>query len=571
MQLSAAAKRLLLVSTILGSGIALLDTSVVNVALPTLQHDLGGGLAAQQWVANAYLLTLGSLILVGGSLGDLFGPRRVFAVGVGCFAATSLLCALAPSIELLVAGRALQGVASALMTPGALAIIVSSFPEDERGAAIGSWTAWIAIAAVIGPVVGGGLLAIASWRWIFLINVPFAGLCLALLARVGSAGTVMVGTPARGEPGSRLPFHQHVDVLGGVLCAAGLAGVVFALIEQPRLGFASAAVLGPGLAGIAALGGFLAHEARAPAPMLTLSLFSRRNFAAGNAETFVIYGGLGTVLFFLGLFLQQVAGYSPLRAGLATVPTTVVMFALSRRIGSLATRLGPRRFMAGGPLLMAIGVALMLGLGPHVNYLTDLLPALVIFALGLSVTVAPLTAAVLTGVEEEHAGIASGINNAIARLGGLLATAAVGAVVAGYFAGALDARLPTRGLSPAGRQEVAAAKRLTLGRPSTAGLNAAEATQIVSAARSASVSAFHLGVGIAAVLAALGGLIAAAGIQDPGRRRYEETAPDAGANSSARSTRASPAGAPSAASSESRANACTHSADDRVTRLLDAL
>lgn len=557
MQLSPAAKRLLLVSTILGSGIALLDTSVVNVALPTLQHDLGGGLAAQQWVANAYLLTLGSLILVGGSLGDLFGPRRVFGVGVGCFAATSLLCALAPSIDLLVAGRALQGVASALMTPGALAIIVSGFPEDERGAAIGSWTAWIAIAAVIGPVVGGGLLAIASWRWIFLINVPFAGLCLALLARV--------------EPGSRLPFHQHVDVLGGVLCAAGLAGVVFALIEQPRLGFASAAVLGPGLAGIAALGGFLAHEARAPAPMLTLSLFSRRNFAAGNAETFVIYGGLGTVLFFLGLFLQQVAGYSPLRAGLATVPTTVVMFALSRRIGALATRLGPRRFMAGGPLLMAIGVALMLGLGPHVNYLTDLLPALVIFALGLSVTVAPLTAAVLTGVEEEHAGIASGINNAIARLGGLLATAAVGAVVAGHFAGALDARLPTRGLSPAGRQQVAAAKRLTLGRPSTAGLNAAEATQIVSAARSASVSAFHLGVGIAAVLAALGGLIAAAGIQDPGRRRYEETAPDAGANSSARSTRASPAVAPSAASSESRANAGTHSADDRVTRLLDAL
>lgn len=416
MQLSVAAKRLLLVSTILGSGIALLDTTVVNVALPTLQHDLGGGLAAQQWVANAYLLTLGSLILVGGSLGDLFGPRLVFAVGVGCFAATSLLCALAPSIELLVAGRALQGVAGALMTPGALAVIVSSFPEDERGAAIGSWTAWIAVAAVIGPVVGGELLAVASWRWIFLINLPFAGLCLALLARVGGMDRVRGDVP-RGAPSGAsvagsdrpMPFRQRVDVLGGVLCAAGLAGVVFALIEQPRLGFASVGVLGPALAGIAALGGFLAHEARAPAPMLTLNLFDRRNFAAGNAETFVVYGGLGTVLFFLGLFLQQVAGYSPLQAGLVTVPITVMMFGLSRRTGALATRLGPRRFMAGGPWLMAAGVLLMLGLGPHVDYLTDLLPALVLFALGLSVTVAPLTVAVLTDVEEEHAGIASGL------------------------------------------------------------------------------------------------------------------------------------------------------------------
>src|SRR5207248_2244980 len=321
-------KRLTLVACILGSGIALLDSTVVNVALPTIQRALGGGLAAQQWVANGYLLTLGSLILVGGSLGDVFGERRVFALGVAGFGATSLACALAPSIGALIGARALQGVAGALLTPSALAVIVNTFDESERGPAIGSWTAWGAIAAVLGPLAGGELLAIASWRWIFLFNLPLVAVCLALI--------LIAIPPMRREQVD----GRRVDILGGVLCAAGLAGPVFALIEQPRLGWSSPGVMVPLVAGIALLAMFVAYEARASHPMLPLGLFRRRNFSAGNVETFAMYAGLAILFFFLTIFLQQIGGYSPLQAGLATLPSTLVMFALSRRAGALADRYG---------------------------------------------------------------------------------------------------------------------------------------------------------------------------------------------------------------------------------------
>jgi EmrB/QacA subfamily drug resistance transporter len=506
-------KRLTLAATILGSGIVLLDSTVVNVALPTIQRDLGGGLAAQQWVANAYLLTLGSLILIGGSLGDLFGERRVFALGVGAFAGTSLLCAAAPSIGLLIAGRALQGVAGALLTPSALAVIVSTFPPDERGPAIGSWTAWGGIATVIGPLAGGELLNVASWRWIFLVNVPFAAVCLVLILAV---------IPRRETPRAR---GRDVDVVGALLGALGLAGPVFALIEQPRLGWGSPGVIVPLVAGVALMGAFVAYERRASHPMLPLTLFRSRNFAVGNLETLSMYAGLSILFFFLTLFLQQIGGYSPLKSGLATLPTTVVLFFLSRRFGALADRYGPRLFMGAGPLVAAVGLLLLMRVGVHVDYLTELLPALLVFAVGLAMTVAPLTAAVLAGVEENQAGIASGVNNAIARVAGLLGTTAVGAIIAAQFGASLEAKLHGVPLDPAARSVIAQAKRLPLGRPQVRGLPPAQARAVIRAANDASLNSFRVGMGIAAALVAIGGTVAAVGIENPRRRVPAKTCP----------------------------------------------
>jgi EmrB/QacA subfamily drug resistance transporter len=498
----ASLKRLTLIACIMGSGIVLLDGTVVNVALPTIQRALGGGLAAQQWVVNGYLLTLGSLILIGGSLGDLFGERRVFALGVAGFGAASLLCAVAPSIGVLVAARALQGVAGALLVPSSLAVIVNTFPEAERGPAIGSWTAWGAIAGVLGPLAGGELLAIASWRVVFLVNVPLAAACVALILTAIPPGT------ARERGGRR------IDVVGALLCAAGLAGPVFALIEQPRLGWGSAGVFGPLLAGAALLAAFTFYESRTSEPMLPLGLFRRRNFSAGNVETFSMYAGLAILFFFLVLFMQQIGGYSPLKSGLATLPVTIVMFVLSRRFGALADRFGPRLFMGAGPLVAAVGLVLFQRIGVKVDYVSEVLPGLLVFALGLSMTVAPLTAAVLAGAEKE-AGLASGVNNAIARVAGLLGTAAVGAAVASSFGSSLDGRLAGSHLGSAARVAVTAAKRLPLGRPDVHGLPAAQARLLSSAAEHASLHSFHLGVAIAAVLVAVGGLVGVAGIRNP--------------------------------------------------------
>ncbi len=498
----ASRKQLTLVACILGSGIALLDGTVVNVALPTIQRDLGGGLAAQQWVVNAYLLTLGSLILVGGSLGDLYGERRIFALGVGGFGFASLLCALAPSIGALIAARALQGVASALLTPSALAVIVATFHESERGPAIGSWTAWGGIATVIGPLAGGELLQVSSWRVIFLINLPFVVVCVALILAV-----IPKSAPRR-ERG------RTVDLLGGLLCALGLGGPVFALIEQPRLGWGSPGVIFPFIAGVALLVCFVVHESRTGDPMLPLALFRRRNFSAGNIETLAMYAGLAILFFFLTIFLQQIGGYTPLQAGLATLPATVVLFALSKRFGALADRYGPRLFMGAGPLVSACGLLLFQRIGVHVDYLTDVFPGILVFSLGLSMTVAPLTAAVLAGVETSQAGIASAVNNAVARIAGLLGTSAVGAVVAASFVSGLDANLANRPLGAPSRAVVAEAKKLALGRPNTSGLPRVQASAIATAADEASLHAFHLGLGIAALLVAAGGAAGAIGVRN---------------------------------------------------------
>ncbi len=412
-------KQLALAAAIMGSFVAGLDATVVNVALPAIERDLGGGLAAQQWVANGYLLALGSLILIGGSLGDVYGERRIFSLGVAGFGVASVACAAAPTVETLVGARILQGVFGALLTPSALAVIVTAFPPRERGAAIGSWTAWSGMSFLVGPLVGGQIVDLVSWRWIFAINVPFVVLTLLL---------VRAALPAdmrRAEP-------RPVDWPGAVLSLLGLAGPVFALIRQPELGWGSPGVLVPLVAGIALLGGFLLREARTPHPMLPLGLFRRRNFAIANVQTFAMYGGLSAMSFFLVLFLQQVAGYTAFQAGLATLPPTVLMFLLSKRAGALADRYGPRAFMAGGPAVSAIGLLLMLRIGRDVDYVTDLLPAILLFGAGLTATVAPLTATVLADADDSNAGIASGVNNAIARVAALVAVAAVGPILAAF-------------------------------------------------------------------------------------------------------------------------------------------
>jgi EmrB/QacA subfamily drug resistance transporter len=410
-------KRLTVIACILGSAIVFVDSTVVNVALPAIQRDLGGGLALQQWVVDAYLLTLGALILVGGSLGDLFGERRIFGIGVAAFGVTSVLCAVAPDGNTLIVARGLQGVAGALLTPAALAVIVATFSGEERGAAIGTWTAWTGIAMVIGPVVGGEIVSVASWRWIFLINVPLCVLCDALVFFV---------LPRRPE-GSP---HVRVDWVGGLLCTVGLGGPVFALIEQGRRGW-DPLILGTLLGGAAVFAAFIVWERRIPHPMLPLGLFRRRNFTIANVETLAIYAGLSTLTFFLVLYIQQIAGWSAFRSGLALVPITIVMFVLSRRAGALSARLGPHLFMAGGPLVAAAGLLLLLGAGRHLDYVTDLLPAILVFSVGLSFTVAPLTATVLADADESDAGIASAVNNAVARVAGLLGIAVVGVAVAG--------------------------------------------------------------------------------------------------------------------------------------------
>ncbi|HUE26861.1 MAG TPA: DHA2 family efflux MFS transporter permease subunit [Solirubrobacteraceae bacterium] len=493
-----------LLATILGSSIAILDSSVVSVALPSIQRSLGGGLAGQQWVTNAYLLTLGSLILLGGSLGDIFGERRVFALGVAGFGVASLLCALAPSIGLLIAFRALQGIAGALLTPSSLAVIVATFPERERGPAIGTWTAWGTIAGALGPLVAGVILNVASWRWIFVINVPLVAACLWLILRA---------VPATSSTNT----GRRVDVVGAALCVFGLGGAVFALIEQPRLGWSNPAVSGSLIGGLLTFAAFLIYESRASDPMLRLDLFKSRNFAVGNVETLSLYGGLSALFFFLVLYLQQVAGYSPLKSGLALLPESLVMFALSSRFGALADRLGPRLFMGGGPLIAGAGMLMLLSFGARVDYLTEVLPGILVFSLGLSITVAPLTAAILAGIDQSEAGIGSAVNNAVARVAGLIATVAIGALVAAQFSASLDNDLAGQPLTPRGRAAVAEAKQLTLGRPSVADLPRHEAVAITVASGRSSLQAFRLGIGVAGGLVIIGGLIGAVGIRNPAR------------------------------------------------------
>lgn len=495
-------QRLTLVATILGSTVVFLDSTVVNVALPAISDGLGADLAGQQWVVEAYMLTLVSLLLVGGSLGDQFGRRRMFVIGLGGFGLTSALCALAPTVEFLVAARALQGIAGALLVPGSLAIVAATFAGEARGKAVGTWTAWTGIATVIGPAGGGALIGVTSWRAIFWVNLPLIAATVAL-------------TLHSVEESSDPDAFRGIDWSGIALSAAGLGGPVFALIEQPTRGWSDPLVWVPLVAGVACFALFLLHEARARHPMMDLGLFRIRNFAVANLTTLSAYAGLIGGLFFVGLFLQQVVGYSPLEAGLATTPISILLFVLSPRWGKLASGVGPRLPMTAGPIVGGVGLLLMLRIDSGADYLTDVLPAILVFGLGLSATVAPLTATVLDSVPEHRVGIASGINNGVSRVAGLLAIAILGAVISAHFGSVLDSDLGDRPLSPKAAHTVSDAKAQPLAVAETEDLPPAEAQRLDAASADAATSGFHLGVLIAGLLMIAGGIASGLGIENP--------------------------------------------------------
>ncbi len=410
--------RWVLLATVLGSAMASLDGTVVTVALPAIGRDLDAGVTGLQWVLTGYLLPLASLILLGGALGDRFGRRRVFLIGVGWFTAASLVCGLAPSLGALGAARALQGVGAALLVPGSLAMIEAAFVERDRSRAIGAWAALGGVAVAIGPLAGGWLVDVATWRLVFLINVPVAAL---------------VFWASRHVPESRDPnAAARSDVAGAVAATAGLGGVTYALIEWSVPGARTI-----GLAGIAALVAFIVVEHRSDHALLPLTLFSSAQFSAANGLTFMVYAALGGALFLLTTQLQQVLGYSALAAGAALLPLTLIMLAFSARSGALAARRGPRPQLTGGPLVIAVALAGMTRIGPGSDYVTGVLPQVVVFGAGLALMVAPLTASVLAAVDVTHAGVASGVNNAVARAGGLLAVAVL-PVLAGIGAADYD-------------------------------------------------------------------------------------------------------------------------------------
>jgi len=509
----ASRNRWTVIATILGSTVVFLDATVVNVALPALSDDLGVGLADQQWVVEAYLLALVALLLVGGSLGDQFGRRRIFILGLGLFGVTSILCAIAPSTAILIGARALQGLAGALLVPGSLAILAATFEGEERGRAVGTWTAWTGIATVLGPVAGGALVEAISWRAIFWVNVPLVVVTMLLAQR-----SVRESVNPEAD--------RHIDWFGILFSAVGLGAPVFALIQQPTHGWSDPLVYGTLIGGIAVFAFFVFWESRYRHAMLDLSLFKVRNFAITNIETLVVYAGLIGAFFFITLFLQQTAGYTAIESGLATTPVSVLLFVLSPRFGKISTGIGPRLPMSIGPIVGGIGLLLLMRVGADPNYVTEVLPAILVFGLGLSATVAPLTATALNSVPEQQVGIASGINNGVSRVAGLLAIAVLGALISGSFSSAIDDNLSGTQLSPQGQAAIAKAKDKALGAPETGGLPANEAVTVDHAVTDASTHAFHLGVVAGGILMIVGGVIAGIGLRNP-KRETEYEAPGA--------------------------------------------
>ncbi len=405
------AGRWLIAVTVAGSGMAFLDGTVVNVALPKIGEDLNASTSALQWILNGYLLTLASLILLGGSLGDMFGRRRVFQLGVIVFTIASLLCAVAPNVELLIFARMVQGIGGALLTPGSLAIIEASFRPADRARAIGAWSGLGGVATAFGPLLGGWLIAAISWRAIFLINLPI--------------GIFVAWAASAHVPESKDPtVTGRIDLSGAALAAIGLGGTTYALIEAPE-GGRTAAVVATAVIGVASLIGFFVRERRAANPMLPLSIFRSRQFSAANAVTFVVYAALGVFFFLFVSFLQISMGYTPIEAGSASLPVTFLMLVGSARAGELAQRIGPRVPLTLGPLIIAAGLLLMMRIDPGDSYIADVLPAVLVFGIGLTLVVAPVTATVLAAVDSSHSGIASGVNNAVARVAGLIAVAVV--------------------------------------------------------------------------------------------------------------------------------------------------
>ncbi|MBA2763778.1 MAG: MFS transporter [Thermoleophilaceae bacterium] len=411
--MSTPAGRWVLTVAVLGSGVAFLEATVVNVALPAIGRDLNAEVSGLQWVLNGYLLSLAGLILLGGSLGDRYGRRRVFIVGMVWFSIASTICAFAPTIELLIAARIFQGIGGALLTPGSLAIIESVFARADRARAIGAWSGLVGVSGAIGPLLGGYLVDAVSWRAVFLITLPL-GLVVSLAA-------------SRYVPETRDPTVEgRLDVLGSVLATVALAGGTLAIVQVGE-SLTQAAIAG--LIGLLAGVAFVLAELRAEQPMLPLEIFASRQFSGANVLTFIVYAALGGVFFLLVAFLQVSLGYSAIAAGAAALPTTVAMLLLSSRAGALAQRIGPRLPLTFGPLLIAAGMGLMALISPGDTYVGSILPAVTVFGLGLALTVAPITATVLAAAEERHSGIASGVNNAVARTAQLAAIAALPVLV----------------------------------------------------------------------------------------------------------------------------------------------
>ena len=497
-------KRYTMIATILGSTIVFLDATVVNVALPAISDDLNAGLADQQWVVEAYALATVSLLLVGGALGDQFGRRRIFTIGLIGFGITSILCALAPSSAMLIAARGLQGLTGALLVPGSLAIIAATFEGAERGKAVGTWTAWTGIATVIGPAGGGALVEAISWRAIFWVNVPLVIFTVLL-------------TRSQVQESLDPEADRAIDWLGILLSAMGLGGVVFGFIEQPTHGWSDPIVSIPLFGGALLFALFLVWESRYRHSMLDLGLFRVRNFAVTNLETLIVYSGLIGAFFFVTLFLQQTVGYSPLAAGFATTPISLILFALSPVFGRIATSTGPRVPMCVGPIVGGIGLLLITRIDANANYLSDVLPGVIVFGLGLSATVAPLTATALNSVAENRVGVASGINNAVSRVAGVLAIAIFGALIAGKFGSTVDGKVGDSNLSAQADREISKAKDNPLQRPSTDRLPPAEAAEVESATVAGAEDGFHLAMMTAGTLMIVGGVVAGIGLRNPPR------------------------------------------------------
>lgn len=483
-----------LAATILGSSIAFIDSSVVSVALPAMQRGLGASVREAQWIVNSYMLLLGALILVGGAAGDRFGRRRAFLIGLIAFTAASVACGLAPSSVTLIAARALQGVGAALLVPSSLAIISAAFPEKERGRAIGTWAGASALTTALGPVLGGWLTDAWSWRAIFFINVPVAAVAVAIALWH--------------MPESHNPDANKVDWLGGALAVFGLGTMTYGLTLASEAGWIHLAVLAPLLAGAAVLGAFIWLESRARSPMMPLHLFRSADFSGANAITLFLYFALGGALFFVPFNLISVQGYSATAAGASFLPFTLIMGLLSRWSGGLIERYGPRRLLIIGPIIVAIGFALLTIPGIGGAYWTTFFPPMVALGLGMAISVAPLTTTVMRGADDRYAGVASGINNATARVAGLLAVALLGSIAVGVFGRELDARLDR--LQPSA--EVRSALRAEVPKLAEAQvpnqIARADHEVLERALHESFVSSFRVVSLIAAALAALSAIVA---------------------------------------------------------------